>query len=486
MRTRFAPSPTGYIHLGTLRTALFGYLLSRRMQGAFVLRIEDTDQERLVADSAENIYRALDTVGIKYDEGPNVGGPYAPYIQSQRKSGYLQYAEQLVEKGGAYYCFCDKGQTAEVQDSTLDSSQDDSGDTIQSYDRRCYGLSADAVRANLDAKMPYIIRQLIPEGKTTFVDQVFGEITVENTTLDDQVLIKSDGMPTYNFANVVDDHLMKITHVIRGTEFLPSTPKYNLLYQALGWEIPTYVHLPLILREGGGKLSKRHGDAYFEDFLAKGFLPEAIINYIALLGWSPPDNREIYSLTELGQIFNIEGISKSPSVFDINKLRWVNGEYLKAMDFDGFYKLAVGYIDKAVARTDCDRQYLAKLIHGRVSVMDDIAEALDFIDNLPEYDNELFVHKKSKSDTAVAADVLSKIAPLIADFDENSWNGEALYAFMTESAAAWGLKSSQVLWPMRCALSGKPATPGGASDLLAILGKQESLRRVEIALVKLT
>jgi len=482
MRTRFAPSPTGYIHLGTLRTALFGYLLSRKMQGTFVLRIEDTDQGRLVADSAENIYRALDIVGIKYEEGPNVGGPYAPYIQSQRKSGYLQYAEQLVTNGSAYYCFCDKGQSADVQNAP----EDDSDSVILSYDRRCYGLTVDAIRANLDAKMPYIIRQLIPEGKTTFIDQVFGEITVENTTLDDQVLIKSDGMPTYNFANVVDDHLMKITHVIRGTEFLPSTPKYNLLYQALGWEIPTYVHLPLILREGGGKLSKRHGDAYFEDFLAKGFLPEAIINYIALLGWSPPDNREIYSLAELGQIFGIEGISKSPSVFDINKLRWVNGEYLKAMDFDGFYALAADYINKAVVKTDCDRQYLAKLIHGRVSVMDDIPEMLDFIDNLPEYDIELFVHKKSKSDAAVAAEVLAKIAPKLADFDENNWNGEQLYAFMNDFAAAAELKNSQVLWPIRCALSGKPATPGGASDLLTILGKEESLRRIHAAIKKLS
>jgi len=464
MRTRFAPSPTGYIHLGTLRTALFGYLMARKMGGTFVLRIEDTDQERFVADSTQSIYNALRIAGIKHDEGPDVGGEYGPYIQSERKSDYLKYAKELVAKGGGYYCFCDKTRL----------------EGLESYDRHCCELPADEIEKRLESGMAYVIRQLIPEGKTTFVDQVFGEITVENAELEDQVLIKSDGMPTYNFANVVDDHLMEMTHVIRGSEFLTSTPKYNLLYNALGWEIPTYIHLPLILREGGGgKLSKRHGDAFFEDFLAKGFLPEAIVNYVVLLGWSPTDNREIYSLAELEQVFSAEGISKSPSTFDIAKLRWVNGEYLKAMDFDKFYALAQNHVADAVKKQDVDRQALARMVQSRVSALDDIAEVLDFIDTLPEYDTALYVHKKSKCDEAIARDVLTKIVPRLEEIDDNGWNGPDLYKFLTEFAAEAGLKNSQVLWPVRTALSGKPATPGGSSDLLAILGKAESLARIQ-------
>ncbi|MDR2182827.1 MAG: glutamate--tRNA ligase [Clostridiales bacterium] len=470
MRTRFAPSPTGYIHLGALRTALFGYLLAKKMGGVFVLRIEDTDQERLVADAAEKIYEALRIAGIAYDEGPDVGGDYGPYVQSMRKSDYLKYAKQLVANGAAYHCFCDKAR--------LD-------DLPEGYDRHCLALPPETIEKNLAQGAPYVIRQLIPKGHTTFVDQVFGEITVDNAELEDQVLIKSDGMPTYNFANVVDDHLMKITHVIRGSEFLTSTPKYNLLYQALGWDIPTYIHLPLILREGGGKLSKRHGDAFFEDFLAKGFLPEAVVNYVVLLGWSPPDNREIYSLTELAQIFSIDGISKSPSAFDMAKLRWVNGEYLKAMDFDRFYRLAEGHMANAVKKPDVDRVALAKMVQSRVAALDDIPEMLDFIDTLPDYDTALYIHKKSKCDEAIARDMLGKIAPKLAELAENSWNGSDLYKFLTDFAENAGLKNSQVLWPMRVALSGKAATPGGSSDLLAILGKTESVCRIETALEKL-
>ena len=467
-RTRFAPSPTGYMHLGNLRTALFGYLLARKMGGTFVLRIEDTDQERFVASAVQKIYETLHIVGIRHDEGPDVGGNYGPYVQSERKSNYLEYAKELVGKGSAYYCFCTK----------------DRLEALEKYDRHCCDLSADEIEKNLADGLPFVIRQLIPEGKTSFVDQVYGEITIENEELEDQVLIKSDGMPTYNFANVVDDHLMAITHVMRGSEYLTSTPKYNLLYQAMGWDIPTYVHLPHILREGGGKLSKRHGDAYFEDFLDKGFLPEAIINYIVLLGWSPPENREIYSLTELEEIFSVEGISKSPSIFDMTKLRWFNGEYLKAMDFDAFFALAEGPVRQAVKRQDMDIKALAKIVQGRIAAMDEIAEILDFIDVLPEYDTELYVHKKSKCDVAIAADVLAKFVPKLAEYDEKSWNNEHLYKFMTDFAQEAGLKNSQVLWPVRVALSGKPATPGGASDLLAILGKAESISRIQHALSK--
>ena len=470
MRTRFAPSPTGYMHLGNLRTALFGYLLARKMGGVFVLRIEDTDRERIVEDAVDKIFETLKIAGITFDEGPGVGGAYGPYVQSERKSGYMAYAKELLAKGSAYYCFCDKARL----------------EGLEGYDRHCYNLSPEVVKSNLEAGLPHVVRQLVPQGKTTFVDQVYGEITVDNADLEDQVLIKSDGMPTYNFANVVDDHLMAITHVMRGSEYLTSAPKYNLLYEALGWDIPTYVHLPLILNEKGEKLSKRRGDASFEDLLSQGFLPEAVVNYIALLGWSPPENREIYSLAELEGIFNTGGISKSPSAFDINKLRWVNGEYLKAMEFERFFALAKGHVTKAVAKPGVCYETLARLVQSRISTFDDVAEILDFIDVLPDYDLDLFVHKKSKSDRASAADCLTKIAPALAGLDEASWTGEKLYAFMTEFARDAGFKSSQVLWPMRCALSGKAATPGGASDLLAILGRDESIRRVEKAIEKLT
>jgi len=452
------------MHLGNLRSALFGYLLARKMGGTFVLRIEDTDQERFVADAMDKIYENLRTAGISHDEGPDVGGDYGPYIQSERKSNYMDYAKKLIDNGAAYYCFCDKARLDGLEDG---------------YDRHCCGLLPEAVAKNLADGMPFVMRQLIPQGRTTFVDEVFGEITVENAELEDQVLIKSDGMPTYNFANVVDDHMMAITHVMRGSEYLTSTPKYNLLYEALGWDIPTYVHLPLILSASGGKLSKRHGDAFFEDFLAKGFLPEAIVNYVVLLGWSPPDNREIYSLAELEQIFSAEGISKSPSTFDLAKLRWVNGEYLKAMDFDRFYTLAESYLADAVKKTSIDRTALAKMVQGRVSVLDDIPDMLDFIDQLPEYDTAMYIHKKSKCDEVIACDVLAKIAPRLAEIDESGWNGPDMYKFLTEFAAELELKSSQVLWPVRTALSGKAATPGGSSDLLVILGKDESLARIQ-------
>ena len=469
MRTRFAPSPTGYMHLGNLRSALFEYLIAKKMGGTFVLRIEDTDQERYVEDAIDAIYKTLKIAGITYDEGPDKPGAYGPYVQSERKANYMDYAKQLIEKKAAYYCFCDKERLA----------------NMEGYDRKCLHLSKDEIDKNLADMMPFVVRQFIPEGKTTFSDLVFGDITVDNSEMEDQVLIKSDGMPTYNFANVVDDHLMAITHVIRGSEYLPSTPKYNLLYQSLGWDIPIYVHLPLILSVGGGKLSKRQGDVYFEEFLAKGFLPEAIINYIALLGWSPPDNREIYSLKELESIFSIEGISKSPAIFDINKLKWVNGEYLKSMDFDAFYQIAEEYVAKAVRKPDADRKQLAKMVQGRVAVLNEIPEILDFIDILPEYNIELYTHKKSKCDADIAENVLSKLVGALSEYNDENWQNDKLFEFLTKFAQDEGLKNSQVLWPVRTALSGKEATPGGASDLLAVLGKDESVSRINFALQKL-
>ncbi|MCL2235671.1 MAG: glutamate--tRNA ligase [Defluviitaleaceae bacterium] len=455
MRTRFAPSPTGFMHIGNLRSALFGYLLARKMGGVFALRIEDTDQERLVEGAVEKIYETLKIAGITHDEGPDVGGDFGPYIQSQRENVYMKYAQQLLEGGHAYRCFCDK--------------------EADPADCPCQNIEGDAAK-------PHVVRQAIPAGQTTFVDEVFGEITVENEELENQVLIKSDGFPTYNFANVVDDHLMAITHVMRGSEYLPSTPKYNLLYKAFGWEVPTYVHLPLILSADGGKLSKRRGDAFFEDFLEAGFLPEAIVNYIALLGWSPPENREIYSLSELEQIFSVEGLSKSPSTFDLDKLKWMNGEYLKAMDGADFLPLALPYIDK-VAQENVDKTAIASLVKDRIATLAEIPELLDFVAQLPDYDTALFVNQKNKVDEEVAKDMLSKFLPEIEGLEE--WTGEVISAFLKSFAQAHGAKPAQIMWPLRCALSGKETSPGGATDLLVIFGKEESVNRIKTALSKL-
>ena len=455
MRTRFAPSPTGFMHIGNLRSALFGYLLARKMGGVFALRIEDTDQERLVEGAVEKIYETLKIAGITHDEGPDIGGEYGPYIQSQRENVYMKYAQQLLDDGYAYRCFCDK----EADPADCD----------------CQNTAGDAIK-------PYVIRQVIPVGQTTFVDEVFGEITVENEELENQVLIKSDGFPTYNFANVVDDHLMAITHVMRGSEYLPSTPKYNLLYQAFGWEVPTYVHLPLILSADGGKLSKRRGDAFFEDFLEAGFLPEAIVNYIALLGWSPPENREIYSLEELTQIFSVEGLSKSPSTFDLDKLKWMNGEYLKAMDVADFLTLALPYINKVVGES-LDKKAVAGLIKDRIATLSEIPEILDFVAKLPDYSTDLFVNKKNKVDEAMAKEMLTKILPQIEGLMD--WTAETISSTLKTFAEAEGVKVAQIMWPMRCALSGKETSPGGATDLMTIFGKNESVVRINTAITKL-
>ena len=463
IRTRFAPSPTGYMHVGGLRTALYEYLIAKKSGGAFILRIEDTDRKRLAEGAVEVIYKTMRLAGLAYDEGPDVGGDYGPYVQSERK-GYLPYALRLVETGAAYYCFCE-------------NKEENAGEaeSFNRYDRRCLGMPAREIEEKLNKNVPYAIRQFIPEGETTFRDEVFGDITIKNEELDDQVLIKSDGMPTYNFANVIDDHLMEITHVIRGNEYLSSTPKYNLLYTAFGWGIPKYIHLPLLLNENGMKYSKRRGDATIEDLLAKGYLPEAIVNYCALLGWSPGDNNEFFTLEELIGAFDITGISKSPSKFDIAKLTWMNGEYFKRMDPDKFYSLALPVLASSV-KAGVDLKIVAGMVKTRINLISEIPEMVDFIDALPDYGAELYVHKKMKTDYAVSLRALSNVLDVLegADFSSHETIHERLVTLADEA----GLKNSQVLWPLRTALSGKPTTPCGAAELCALLGKEESVNRI--------
>ena len=483
-RTRFAPSPTGYMHIGNLRTALYEYLIARSQGGQFILRIEDTDQERFVEGSMDVIYKTLEMTGITYDEGPGVGGDYGPYIQSERRGIYLEYAKQLVEKKAAYYCFCTK--------ERLESLKTNDGELGASfnYDRHCLSLSQEEIEKNLAEGKPYVIRQFVPrEGKTTFHDVVYGDITVDNETLDDQILIKSDGLPTYNFANVVDDHLMKITHVVRGNEYLSSTPKYNILYQAFGWDIPTYVHVPSVMKDAQHKLSKRNGDASFQDLIAKGYLAEAILNYIALLGWSPGGTREFFTLKELEENFTIEGLSKSPSIFDIEKLKWMNAEYIRKASPEDFLAIAKPYIVAATGEDSVlDLNKIAALIQQRTEILTDIPEKIDFFKELPDYDTAIYCHKKMKTDKDNSRENLKKI---IAYFKENEdvlkskWVSSELYAALCELAAACEVKNSQILWPVRTALSGKEVSPGGATELAEILGYDETVRRLEIGLEKL-
>lgn len=483
-RTRFAPSPTGYMHIGNLRTALYEYLIARSQDGQFILRIEDTDQERFVEGSMDVIYKTLEMTGITYDEGPGVGGDYGPYIQSERRGIYLEYAKQLVEKKAAYYCFCTK--------ERLESLKTNDGELGASfnYDRHCLSLSQEEIEKNLAEGKPYVIRQFVPrEGKTTFHDVVYGDITVDNETLDDQILIKSDGLPTYNFANVVDDHLMKITHVVRGNEYLSSTPKYNILYQAFGWDIPTYVHVPSVMKDAQHKLSKRNGDASFQDLIAKGYLAEAILNYIALLGWSPGGTREFFTLKELEENFTIEGLSKSPSIFDIEKLKWMNAEYIRKASPEDFLAMAKPYIVAATGEDSVlDLNKIAALIQQRTEILTDIPEKIDFFKELPDYDTAIYCHKKMKTDKDNSRENLKKI---IAYFKENEdvlkskWVSSELYAALCELAAACEVKNSQILWPVRTALSGKEVSPGGATELAEILGYDETVRRLEIGLEKL-
>lgn len=469
VRTRYAPSPTGFMHVGNLRTALYEYLTAKSQGGKFILRIEDTDQERLVDGAIDIVYSTLKKAGLIHDEGPDIGGFYGPYIQSERRDNYIEYAKILVEKGAAYYCFCSRERLDELR-------RTDTRD-ITKYDRHCYGMHQDEIERRLANGESYVIRQLIPPGSTTFHDEAYGEITVENQEIEDQVLIKSDGLPTYNFANVVDDHMMAITHVVRGSEYLSSTPKYNLLYEAFGWDIPVYIHLPLVLNEQGVKISKRNGDASFEDLLKDGYLPEAIINYIALLGWSPSDNREIFSLDELTETFNTKGISKSPSMLDMKKLRWMNSEYIKKLLPDRFYEMALPFLKDSITREDIDFKKVALMCQSRVEFVHDIRGLTDFIDVLPEYDAELYVHKKMKTDKVIALTSLEKAQMFIADLTD--FTNDALYKSLVQLAEGSGLKNSQILWPIRTALSGKPTSPCGATELMELLGKEESLKRIQ-------
>mgnify|MGYP002664839499 CR=1 FL=1 len=472
VRTRFAPSPTGYMHVGNLRTALYTYLIARHAGGTFILRIEDTDQGRLVEGATDVIYRTMAECGLSHDEGPDVGGPVAPYIQSERRDTYGRYAELLVERGHAYYCFCEKAE-----------SEEDSGE-FDRADDPCRDLPLEEAKARIAAGEPYVIRQRIPkDGTTTFHDASFGDITVENTTLDDQVLLKRDGLPTYNFANVIDDHLMGITHVVRGSEYLSSAPKYNLLYEGFGWDIPKYVHCSPVMRDAHNKMSKRHGDPSYEDLIAQGYLTDAVINYVTLLGWSPRGEQEIFSMDELIDIFDLAGISKSPAIFDIDKLRYFNSEYIRAMSPEDFAKAAEPYIRRSVKNPAYDAAAIAALLQQRTEVLTDIPEKVDFFDELPEYDTELFVHKKSKSDKDSSKDVLQKIIPIFEALPV--WDDEHIMGAMVALAEAMEAKNAKVMWPVRIAAAGKAVTPGGAVEICRILGKDETLRRLNTALEKL-
>ena len=478
-RTRFAPSPTGRMHVGNLRTALYAYLIAKHDGGDFILRIEDTDQEREVEGAVDIINRTLSKTGLIHDEGPDKDGGVGPYVQSerQRQGIYLEYAKKLIEKGEAYYCFCDEERLKGLV-SELD------GKTISRYDKHCLHLSKEEVAQKLAAGIPYVIRQNNPlEGTTTFSDELYGDITVPNEELDDMILIKSDGFPTYNFANVVDDHLMNIPHVVRGNEYLSSSPKYNRLYEAFGWEVPTYIHCPLITDENHNKLSKRSGHSSFEDLLEQGFLTEAIVNFVALLGWCPSDNREIFSLEELIAEFDYRNMSKSPAVLDITKLKWMNSEYIKAMDDDIFFELALPYINEIVP-DGMDKRKIASMVKTRIDVLPDIKEQIDFLAKVPEYPVEMYVHKKMKTTPENSLTLLTEVLPILknaTDFDNDS-----LFELLQEFAKSKEYKTGFVMWPIRTAISGKQATPGGATELMSLLGKEETINRINAAIEKLS
>ncbi len=479
IRTRFAPSPTGRMHVGNLRTALYAWLIARHEGGDFILRIEDTDQERKMEGAVELIYRSLQAAGLTWDEGPDSGGDYGPYVQSERveQGLYMEYAKQLIDKGEAYYCFC----TRERLDS-LKTTVDEEGKEVRVYDKHCLSFSKEEVQEKLDSGIPYVIRQNNPrEGTTTFDDEIYGEISVENEELDDMILIKSDGYPTYNFANVVDDHLMGITHVVRGNEYLSSSPRYNRLYNAFGWEIPKYVHCPLITDEEHHKLSKRSGHSSFEDLTDQGFLPETIVNFVALLGWSPDAEREIYSLEELAGIFDYHRITKSPAVFDYTKLRWMNGEYLKAMDPEEFYKKAEPIL-KDTLGDGFDLKRIAGMVQTRIEVFPDIPEMVSFFKTLPEYGTELFFNKKMKTDAEKALPVLKEMLPMLTDAAD--FSSDALFELIKAYSEKKGFKTGYVIWPLRIAVSGKAVTPAGATDIMEIIGKEESLSRISAGIRK--
>ena len=479
VRTRFAPSPTGFMHVGNLRTALYEYLVAKSQGGTFVLRIEDTDQERKVEGAVDIIYQTMKRAGLNHDEGPDIGGKYGPYVQSERKAMYLPYAKQLIDMDKAYYCFCSK--------ERLDMLRENADEPGAGYDRHCRNLPKEEVEQKLSEGVPYVIRQKMPlEGVTTFEDAVYGSISVDNSELQDQILIKADGFPTYNFANVIDDHTMNITHVVRGSEYLSSTPKYNLLYEAFGWEIPTYIHLPLIMGKNDdgttSKLSKRHGATSFEELVKKGYLPEAIINYIALLGWAPKDNREIFSLQELTENFSIDGISKSPAVFDYDKLEWFNGEYIKAMTTEQFAAVCEPYFKQALGELPLDRIKLASILQQRTTKLTDIPEKIAFFAHQPDYDKELFVNKKSKTTLENSPSLLKAGIEALKGLTE--WNHDSIHDCLMNLAVTLGVKNGTAMWPVRIAASGMAVTPGGAVEILDILGREESLKRLYDGLAK--
>ncbi len=478
IRTRFAPSPTGRMHVGNLRTALYAYLIAKHEGGDFLLRIEDTDQERYVEGAVDIIYRTMKNTGLIHDEGPDKDGGVGPYVQSERQASgiYLKYAKQLIDEKKAYYCFCDK-ERLESLTRVVD------GKEISVYDKHCLHLSREEIDKNLAEGRPYVIRQNNPnEGTTTFHDEIYGDITVDNAELDDMILIKSDGYPTYNFANVIDDHLMGITHVVRGNEYLSSSPKYNRLYEAFGWEVPVYVHCPLITDEEHKKLSKRSGHSSYEDLIEQGFVSEAVVNFVALLGWSPEDNQEIMSLDELIRKFDYTHMSKSPAVFDFTKLKWMNGEYIKAMDFDKFYEKALPYIREVITK-DLDLKKIAMMVKTRIEVFPDIKDHIDFFEKLPDYDISMYTHKKMKTNSESSLEVLKDVLPLLKE--QEDYSNDALYALLSKYVEEKGVKNGYVMWPIRTALSGKQMTPGGATELMEVLGKEESLKRIEDGIARL-
>ena len=471
VRTRFAPSPTGRMHVGNLRTSLYAYLVAKHEGGDFILRIEDTDQERYVEGAVDIIYRTLQKTGLIHDEGPDKDGGCGPYVQSERQAQgiYLKYAKELIDKGEAYYCFCDKERLEGLKKVVA-------GKEIHVYDKHCLHLSKEEVEEKLAAGVPYVIRQNNPtEGTTTFEDEIYGDITVDNAELDDMILIKSDGYPTYNFANVVDDHLMGITHVVRGNEYLSSSPKYNRLYEAFGWEVPVYIHCPLITDENHQKLSKRCGHSSFEDLVEQGFLTEAIVNFVALLGWSPADNQEIMTLEELVEKFDYHHMNKSPAVFDYTKLKWMNGEYIKKMDFDKFYEMALPYIKEVITK-DYDLKKIAHMVQTRIEIFPDIRDHIDFFEELPEYDVAMYTHKKMKTNAQTSLEVLQEILPVLEA--QEDYSNDALYQTLLKYVEQKGCKNGYVMWPIRTAVSGKQMTPGGATELMEVLGKEESLARI--------
>ena len=478
IRTRYAPSPTGRMHVGNLRTALYAYLIAKHEGGDFLLRIEDTDQERYVEGATEIIYKTLEETGLIHDEGPDKDGGYGPYVQSERqKEGlYLKYAKELIDKKQAYYCFCTPERLNSLRSNV-------NGEEIMKYDKHCLSLTEEEIKKNLESGIPYVIRQNNPAtGTTTFHDDIYGDITVDNSELDDMVLIKSDGYPTYNFANVVDDHLMGITHVVRGNEYLSSSPKYNRLYEAFGWEIPTYVHCPLITNEEHKKLSKRSGHSSFEDLIEQGYVAEAIVNFVALLGWSPEDDREIFSLKELVEAFDYKHISKSPAVFDMIKLSWMNGEYLKKMDEEAFFKLAKPYIDKVITKS-LDIRKIANMVKTRIEVLPQIADHIDFFEELPQYDISMYTHKKMKTNSENSLELLKEVLPILETTDD--YSNDNLFGILSAFGKEHEYKTGFIMWPIRTALSGKQMTPAGATEIMEILGKDESIKRIKIGIDKL-